>query len=730
MEPISRSMIAIAASLSLAATLPAWAQGESAASSSVAPVSPLKVETDGNIVRLRGDAGGRTFDGIGVVDGGGGTSVLLKDYPEPQRSQILDMLFKPKFGASVSALLVEIPGDGNSTQGSTPSHMHTRDDLNYSRGYTWWTIREAKRRNPNLTLTGLAWSAPAWIGNGDYWSQDMADYYLNWLKGLKNVYGLNFDAIGLRNEKGVNFDFAKMLRGTLDANGYGAVRIQGFDNWTPNKVDFVKDMLSDKEKRDAIGIISAHTFVDTPPSNADALRSWADTLNKPIWNSEEHVYKKGFDAEISIVRAFNLNYIRYGVTLVVNWYGIAALYPMESYSETPAALLARSPWSGNYAPREALWGYAHYGQFSRRGWRYLNGGSGELSGGGSYVTLKSPTGDYSIMIETKDAKDPQLLRFDVGGGLSRKPLNVWQSDEAAQFVQHGQIKPAAGRFSINLQPNTIYTLSTTTGQQKGQFADVPAAKPFPFPYRETFKEYVRPQDYGYLPHYTADIAESFELVDCLGRSGQCLRQVVPARPMSWAPEWRPYTIIGDESWDDYEASVDVYLNQGESAGVMGRLNDVGSGYGSDPKGYILELSDQGLCRLILSNGKADKRAPVGDAEQQALILAAKDKSPGGESVLGEAQARNIAPGQWHNLKIKFQGASITAMVDDAPVLTVSNAAFSRGMVGLMAGGDSAKLSMPYFDDLIIKPVGQPDPEPTPPVPGYVPIYRGAVTANR
>jgi len=259
---------------------------------------------------------------------------------------------------------------------------------------------------------------------------------------------------------------------------------------------------------------------------------------------------------------------------------------------------------------------------------------------------------------------------------------------------------------------------------------VPAAKPFPFPYRETFKEYVRPQDYGYLPHYTADIAESFELVDCLGRSGQCLRQVVPARPMSWAPEWRPYTIIGDESWDDYEASVDVYLNQGESAGVMGRLNDVGSGYGSDPKGYILELSDQGLCRLILSNGKADKRAPVGDAEQQALILAAKDKSPGGESVLGEAQARNIAPGQWHNLKIKFQGASITAMVDDAPVLTVSNAAFSRGMVGLMAGGDSAKLSMPYFDDLIIKPVGQPDPEPTPPVPGYVPIYRGAVTANR
>jgi len=729
METIGRSLIAIVASLGVAAASPAWAQGATSTPTSVTPAGPAKADTVETLVSLRGDAGGRVFDGIGVVDGGGATSVLLKDYPEPQRSQILDMLFKPKFGASVSALLVEIPGDGNSTQGSMPSHMHTRDDLNYSRGYTWWLLREAKRRNPGLTLTGLAWSAPAWIGGGNYGSQDMADYYVSWLKGLRDVYGLGFDAIGVRNEKGVNFDFAELLRGDLNANGFGALRIQGFDNWTPDKVDFVKDMLVDKDKRDAIGIISAHTFVDTPPKNADDLRAWSDTLHKPIWNSEEHVYKKGFDAEISIVQAFNLNYIRYGVTLVVNWYGIAALYPMESYSETPAALLARSPWSGNYAPREALWGYAHYGQFSHRGWLYLNGGSGELPGGGSYVTLKSPTGDYSIMIETKDAKTPQVLRFDVGEGLSRKDLNVWRSDEAQQFVRQGSITPASGRFSISLQPSTIYTLSTTTGQQKGQFDDVPAAKPFPFPYRETFREYARPQDYGYLPHYTADIAESFELVDCVARSGQCLRQVVPAKPMSWAPEWRPYTIIGDDAWHDYEASADVYLNAGESAGIMGRVNDVGYGYGSDPKGYILELDDQGLCRLIIANGKPDKKALVGDAEQQALILAAKDKAPGGESLLGQAQLPNIARGQWHNLKLRFQDATITAVVDGAPVLTVTNAAFSTGMVGLMADGDGTRLSRPYFDNLIIKPVGQPDPDPTPTLPGFAPIYQGSTSGR-
>ncbi|HEX6624967.1 MAG TPA: hypothetical protein VF064_14755, partial [Pyrinomonadaceae bacterium] len=223
------------------------------------------------VVELRGDAGGKRFDGIGVVNGGGATSVLLKDYPEPQRGQILDLVFKPKFGASVSALLVEIPGDGNSTQGSMPSHMHTRHDLDYTRGYTWWVLREAKKRNPNLTLDGTAWSAPGWIGKGgtwaegEFWSQDAADYYVKWLRGLRDVYGLEFDAIGCRNEKGYSLAFAKVLRRTLDAGGFGRVKLHAFDHWPDHRFDFVKELLTDKEARDAIDIIGAHVMYERKP---------------------------------------------------------------------------------------------------------------------------------------------------------------------------------------------------------------------------------------------------------------------------------------------------------------------------------------------------------------------------------------------------------------------------------------------------------------------------------
>ena len=55
---------------------------------------------------LDGAVPGKIFEGIGAVSGGGATSVLLKDYPEPQRSQILDILFKPQFAASMQTLYI------------------------------------------------------------------------------------------------------------------------------------------------------------------------------------------------------------------------------------------------------------------------------------------------------------------------------------------------------------------------------------------------------------------------------------------------------------------------------------------------------------------------------------------------------------------------------------------------------------------------------------------------
>ena len=652
------------------------------------------------IIKFDSQSSGKQFDGIGIVNGGGATSVLLKDYPERQRSEILDLVYKPKFGASVSTLLVEIPGDGNSTQGSMPSHSHYRGDCNFHRGYVWWVMHEAKHRNSKLSLDATAWSAPAWVGN--YWSNDMVDYYISWLTGLREVHGLELDAIGCHNEKGCGYDFAKALRKAMNERGFKNVKLHAFDNWGGWKLDFLRDMQKDKELADAIDIVSAHTFSEIPITPEQ--RAMVEDLGKPIWNSEDHIYLKGFDCLISIVKCFNENYIANGVTKVVNWYDIAGVYPMEPYSCDPAMVLAYEPWSGHYSVRESLWGYAHYGQFTEVGWQYVDDGCTRLDGGGTMVTIKNPsTNDYSIIIETKGATTTQKLRVEVGKGMSLQPLCAWRSTEHEQFERLEDLKPRGGKFEIILDPNAVYSLSTTTGQQKGTFSNIPESKHFPFPYSEDFEQYKNPEDYGYLPRYTADIIGAFELTPRPDHHGLCLRQVVGEHTLSWAPEWHHYTILGDSSWRDYQVSADVYLNPGDEAGLMGRLCDVGSGYGVWAKGYYLKLDDTGRCSLVITRGKLDQKELIGDAEQQAAILARKDVEIGGEYVLAETMVDGMTACKWHNLALRFHGDTLTGFVDGNQVVQALSSHYPKGMAGLMAPIHDNHISTPYFDNLKIQP---------------------------
>ncbi len=651
-------------------------------------------------VNIDGKAGGKRFDGIGAVSGGGATSALLKDYPEPQRSQILDLLFKPKFGASISALLVEVPGDGNSTQGSEPSHMHSRNDLNYSRGYEWWIMSEARKRNPAIMLDANAWGCPKWIGNNNFWSQDMCDYYASWIKGLKNVYGLDLDAIGCRNEKGVNEDFVKMFRSTLKKNGLSKVKIHAFDNWGDKKFEWCKDMRTDSVLKAAVDIMSAHTMneLPTPPD----IIKLSEELGKPIWNSEEHIYMKGFDCEISMVESFNKNFIESGATMIVNWFLVASTYSIEPFPEDPAIMIAREPWSGNYYTREVLWGYAHYGQFCQPGWQYVNGACGKLAGEGTYVTLKSPGTDYSIIIETKDAKANQNISFAISGGLSAGKLCLWRSNGQEQFVKLEDITPVNGKFEITLEPQSIYSLSTTTGQQKGSFVAIPSSKPFPFPYYETFDEYTDAKSWGYLPHYTADIAGIFEIADRPDHKGKCLRQVVEAGAQSWAPEWMPYTILGDRYWKDYEVSTDVYLNKEGWAGVMGRVIGTGTGYGCKPNGYYMNMSADGTCSLYVS--KQDEKAEMG-------------------TLLSTGKAANIAANRWNTLTLRFSGTTITGFVNKKQVITVTDSTFSEGMVGLVTGSKDRTSNVALFDNLMINLIKENHPSPTTYSEKVFPIYK-------
>lgn len=77
------------------------------------------VAADSPIV-LSSSAIAHTFTGHGGLSAGA-SSRLLRDYPDAQKADILDLLFLPKWGLGLNIIKVEIGGDAQSTDGTEPS---------------------------------------------------------------------------------------------------------------------------------------------------------------------------------------------------------------------------------------------------------------------------------------------------------------------------------------------------------------------------------------------------------------------------------------------------------------------------------------------------------------------------------------------------------------------------------------------------------------------------------
>jgi galactosylceramidase len=625
------------------------------------------------MIVLDGNGPGKVYEGIGALSAGA-SSRLLYDYKEPYRAQILDYLFKPGYGAAFQHLKVEIGADVNSTDGSEPSSMRSKDDHDYTRGYEWWLMEEAIKRNPKIILDALPWGAPGWVGDHKLYTPAMAAYVADFLEGAKKAHGLNIQYVGIWNERQYDAAYVKDLYAELEKRKIPAKIIccdeypgEGLGQWS-----IVDAMKTDPDLAKAVYAVGVHySIVDgkytTPPQ--------AKTSGKPLWSSEDQP-NTGSGPILSrdwpiggriLARLYNRNYLTGGFTKTEIWSPITSYYDILA-APNSGLMYANTPWSGYYNVQGAMWATAHTTQFAQPGWQYLDSASGFLPQG-SYVSLKAPHNkDWTVVAETIDAKQPQQITLKVKDGLAAGAVHVWETNAQRTFAHVGDLQTKNGEVTYTLDPDSLYTFTTTTGQGKGS-AQPPPDRPFPLPYSDDFESTLPLR----APRYLSDQDGAFEAHRCTGRKGMCLEQVITTIPIPWSPLPDPFTLAGDVHWADYSIAADFLAGKDSSARLMGRI-DSSDVFKDDkakwPSGYVLQINSDGRWVLLSTAYKAATR-----------MLAS------GAATL---------PAGWHHGQLSFQGTQITAACDGKVLATVSDTSHARGMFALGSGWTRTQ-----FDNLAV-----------------------------
>jgi hypothetical protein len=224
-----------------------------------------------------------------------------------------------------------------------------------------------------------------------------------------------------------------------------------------------------------------------------------------------------------------------------------------------------------------------------------------------------------------------------------------------------------------VQPGRVYTVTTTTGQGKGSAAP-PAQKLLGLPYSDSFDG----DTAGQQPHYLSQMQGAFEVTGCAGgRSGRCVTQQAPVRPIEWDGDCAPYTIGGSVNWTNYTVAADVLIRQAGSVRLIGRAAGQHSFGPAGINEYYLQAGSTGAWSIVRNN--------------TAHTL----------TTLAGGTVAALGTSAWHHLALTLDGHTLTAAIDGTTVGSATDATYSTGMAGLGTAGYATD----QFDNLTVTPVG-------------------------
>lgn len=637
-----------------------------------APIGRVSGVVKATSIVINGSRNGARFAGVGAISGGAGTSRLLIDYPEPQRTQILNYLFGPG-GADLQILKLEIGADTAESGGAEPSvEPNLGQPTDCQSGDDWWLAEQAVARNPKITLMGLQWAAPGWVGSSIWTAADIT-YVIDWLKCAK-THHLTISYIGGWDEHGFQKAWYESERSALNANGFRSVKIIAADSFPGPTYDWQRTFkvaaaaAADRTFKAALSAIGVHDTCGGPTMGYTCESTQtARRLGLPLWESELGALK-GSTAAANMARSINNGFIQAGITGFLYW-PLTASTPPGLLQPNRSLVVADQPQNGNYAVQQIVWAIAQTTQFTQSGWLHVPGANGTIGATGNYVAYKSPNGkDWSLVAENTGNRlsqklVPQTITVHLLGALKTSNISVWStnlrsSNPATWFVRQRNVRVSHGTFSYVLRPGYIVSFTSTTGQSHF-LASPPASGHMTFPYTAN-------QDGSNQAWGLATLDGAFLYAPCLGGvSGQCIEQTATQVPVFFqVPRLgipTPYAVVGDPSWSHYTVSANVlFTTTAGSAGLISRFSD----QAQDPahfNGYQFDLTEAGTWTLLSNAQKANATR------------------------LATGTVTGITTGTWHTLSLLAHGPTLTASIDGAVVTTQTvniATAYSSGLAGI------------------------------------------------
>jgi len=602
------------------------------------------------------------YKGIGCISGNNSSRLLL-DYkakhPEVYH-QILRLLFEKGYGAQLSHIKLELGADINSSSGTEPCTIRYEDETpDVTRGAGFIFAADALKINPDLTIDLLRWGQPAWVVKAFEISCEKGfearyKWYSETIKAAFEKLGIKFTHISpdanetdcadfewiiyfserLKTDKSMPYDCSGIKIVASDEVGTRTIAAQ---------------MIENERLRNAVDIIGLH-YTTCGDENTEKL--FID-YGKEIWYSEgiapSNIPELSVKSDMSGFAGRN-SAVDTANRVINGWYNgkmtmyefqpaVAAYYDGSCYY--PKHILkANEPWSGHYEIGAGLFMAMHFTRFIGKDWHPVVSacfGDGdenhyiENTTANCLTMMPEDCSEFtSVITNDSDISRHYRITFE-GCDFTGRTISVIQTGGTIGSIVSGQklfslISSetfSGGLFEITVQPHSIITITTlnTAFVENIPFrnGDSPDRKRLLLPYNDDFScEASNAEFYaerGFAPFYTTDQGGAFELCSDSGKGHLEQKINKDIIPENWrfrgTPE--PITCLGDDSWANYTATVNVKLSSNEPDNYVGigvRYNSAVACEVTSNCGCALKLFGDGKWELlfmddIVESGKID-----------------------------------------------------------------------------------------------------------------------------